>query len=410
MTQHKAPSVFGGAMIIAGTAIGAGMLANPTATAGVWFGWSLLVFFYVWLCMLSSGLMVLEATTHYPSNANMATMTNDLLGKGFSVFNSLSLLFTLYILLYAYITSGGDLTAKYLGLMTDGEIVPKVGSLILTGLFMLFVWLSTKAVDRVATILMIGMIVSFFVSIAGLLGTMDTAILFDVAAPVDTAYTPYLWAALSTILVSFGYQVSVPSMTKYFAGDSKKVSQAVMIGTVLALVFYLLWQVAVQGNLPRRDFASVIAADGQVTVLLDAIGKQGLINTMLNAFAYMALTSSFLGVALGLFDFLADMFGFDDSKQARTKVVALVFLPPLVFSLLAPFGFVKAIGFAGLALTIWGVITPALLVLASRKRYKTASYRAFGGQFMVYFVIVFGVLNILVQLASYVNLIPVFKG
>ena len=33
MTQQRSPSLLGGAMIIAGTAIGAGMLANPTSTA-----------------------------------------------------------------------------------------------------------------------------------------------------------------------------------------------------------------------------------------------------------------------------------------------------------------------------------------------------------------------------------------
>ena len=33
----KTPSLLGGALIIAGTVIGAGMFANPTATSGVWF-------------------------------------------------------------------------------------------------------------------------------------------------------------------------------------------------------------------------------------------------------------------------------------------------------------------------------------------------------------------------------------
>lgn len=35
-------------MIIAGTAIGAGMLANPTSTAGVWFIGSILALIYTW--------------------------------------------------------------------------------------------------------------------------------------------------------------------------------------------------------------------------------------------------------------------------------------------------------------------------------------------------------------------------
>ena len=46
MTIKKSPSLLGGAMIIAGTAIGAGMLANPTSTAGVWFIGSILALVY----------------------------------------------------------------------------------------------------------------------------------------------------------------------------------------------------------------------------------------------------------------------------------------------------------------------------------------------------------------------------
>ena len=48
---QKSHSLIGGAMIIAGTAIGAGMFANPTATAGVWFTGSILALLYTWWCM-----------------------------------------------------------------------------------------------------------------------------------------------------------------------------------------------------------------------------------------------------------------------------------------------------------------------------------------------------------------------
>ena len=38
MSIKKSPSVVGGAMIAAGTMIGAGMLSLPIASAGMWFG------------------------------------------------------------------------------------------------------------------------------------------------------------------------------------------------------------------------------------------------------------------------------------------------------------------------------------------------------------------------------------
>jgi len=92
----KTPSLFGGAMIIAGTVIGAGMLANPTATSGVWFAGSLIVLLYTWFSMLSSGLMILEVNTHYPHGASFDTMVKDLLGPIWNVINGVAVALGFY--------------------------------------------------------------------------------------------------------------------------------------------------------------------------------------------------------------------------------------------------------------------------------------------------------------------------
>lgn len=75
------PSVLGGAMIVAGTAVGAGMFSIPIVTAGVWFSGSVVLLIYTWACMLVSGLMILEANLNYPSGASFHTMVQDLLGR-----------------------------------------------------------------------------------------------------------------------------------------------------------------------------------------------------------------------------------------------------------------------------------------------------------------------------------------
>lgn len=110
-------------------------------------------------------------------------------------------------------------------------------------------------------------------------------------------------------------------------------------------------------------------------------------------FSNFAVASSFLGVTLGLFDYLADLFGFDDSAMGRFKTALLTFLPPIVGGLLWPNGFLYAIGYAGLAATIWAAIVPALLARKSRKRFGSPKFRVWGGKPMIALITVFGAGN-----------------
>lgn len=415
---NKQPSLLGGVMIIAGGTIGAGMLANPISTAGIWFTGSLVILMYTWFCMMSSGLMLLEANLHYPTGSSFDTIVKDLLGRGWNVLNGLSLAFVLYVLTYAYITSGGGITQGMVNQLLSGEqhaveIGRTSGALIFTFVLAAFVWFSTKAVDRLSTVLIGGMVISFFLSVSGLISSSSGTVLFDPAVRTDPQYVSYAFVALPVCLVSFGFHQNVPSLVKYYNRNAEKVAKSVFIGTFLALLIYVLWQLAIQGNLPRAEFAPVIEKGGDIAALLIALGQYiqtDYIDVALNFFAYMAIASSFLGVTLGLFDYIADLCGFDDSRTGRTKTALVAFLPPLLLSLRFPYGFVIAIGYAGLAATVWAAIVPALLAKASRIKFPQRQYTVFGGNAMIYFVIFFGILNILSQLAAQFGWLPVFKG
>ena len=413
----KQHSLFGGAMIIAGGTIGAGMLANPTSTAGVWFLGSLVLLAYTWFCMTSSGLMLLEANLHYPTGASFDTIVKDLLGQGWNVINGLSVAFVLYILTYAYITSGGGITEGFINQLLSSEqhtvqIGRVSGSLIFCLVLAVFVWFSTKAVDRFTTVLIGGMVIAFILSVAGLISSVKVEVLFDSVVQGEQQYLPYMLGALPVCLVSFGFHQNVPSLVKYYERDANRVMKSVFFGTAIALAVYVLWQLAVQGNLPRAEFAPVIEKGGDIAVLLQALGKYiqtDFIALALRFFAYLAIATSFLGVTLGLFDYIADLCKFDDSRSGRTKTALITFLPPLLLSLTFPFGFVLAIGYAGLAATIWAVIVPALLAKASRRKFAQSNYLVYGGNFMIYFVILFGLLNIVAQLAMQFGYLPEFR-
>ncbi len=180
----------------------------------------------------------------------------------------------------------------------------------------------------------------------------------------------------------------------------------------MALVLYLVWLIGTMGNIPRSGFIKITEQGGNIDVLVQSLSgglNSATLNLLLTLFSNFAVASSFLGVTLGLFDYLADLFKFDDTKLGRFKTALVTFLPPMVGGMIYPNGFIYAIGFAGLAATVWAAIVPALLARASRKRFGSPAYRVWGGNAMIGLILLFGVLNITAHILSSFNLLPVYS-
>ncbi|CAM3232624.1 aromatic amino acid transport family protein [Vibrio neptunius] len=404
--SKKKPSVFGGACIIACVCVGAGMLGLPAAGAGAWTVWSFIVLSLTMLIMSASGCLLLEVLKDYPYRASFSSVTKDLLGKRISVFNNVMIYFVGGILLYAYITSSGLIIHDYTG------IEPNLASILFVALFSVLVWHSTKMVDRVSVILMLFMVCSFVFSITGLVKNIDGHTLVSQA---QFAQGQYVFALLPIALASFGYHHTVSSMRDYYM-EEHKAQKAIVGGTFIALCIYLIWLISVYGNLSRANFPEIIAQGGDINVLLQHL-KTSLsteaLHQVISAFSAAAILSSFIGVGLGVFDFLADVFQFEDSNKGRTKTWAVTFLPPLIFSLVFPFGFLVAIGYAAAAAAVWACIIPAILVKKVRLRTsmlseKPNTYRVSGGDWVLICVFLFGVLIISIQIISFFGWLPTY--
>ena len=213
-------------------------------------------------------------------------------------------------------------------------------------------------------------------------------------------------------LASFGYHGNVPSLMKYYGKDPRTIVKCLVYGTLLALGLYVVWLLVTMGNIPRPEFIGIAQKGGNIDVLVQALS--GVLNSrsldlLLVIFSNFAVASSFLGVTLGLFDYLADLFGFDDSALGRFKTAIFTFVPPMVGGLLWPNGFLYAIGYAGLAATIWAAIVPALLARASRKRFGSPLFRVWGGKPMIALVLLFGLGNVIVHFLSSFNVLPTYQ-
>lgn len=398
----KKTSVFGGACIVASVCVGAGMLGLPTAGAGAWMIWSAFALLVTMLVMTLSGWMLLEALKHYDYRASFSTVTKDLLGSKVNYFNNLMVYFVGGILLYAYITSAG--------LMISGvvNISRELSAVIFVIIFSSFVIHSTKAVDKISVVLILFMVLSFVLGIFGLTFNVKASNLFG-GLSQEFRYFPYVLAMFPVALTSFGYHHSVASLRSYYKSE-ELAKKAILGGTLIALFLYMIWIFSVYGNLPRYDFGPVIAQGGNIDALLASLGgaiESERVSNIISIFSAAAIFSSFVGVGLGVFDFIADLCGFENDRKGRVKTWGLTFLPPLILSLFFPFGFLIAIGYAGAAATVWTCIIPALLAKKSRTLAKGGvGFVAPGGNKMILLVVFYGVAVAVLHFMGVLDLLP----
>jgi tryptophan-specific transport protein len=407
MQQNSAFRGVGGAAIVSGAAIGAGMLAMPVASAGMGFGWSLVCLVLTCFFMLRSGLFLLEVNLRFPPGASFDTVIGATLGEHWKRLNNAALVFVLYVLCYAFTSGGGSVLAGWLQASAGIAVSPRLAGLVFCIAHAIIIWRGTVAVARVATVVVAGMVFAYLASLWWLSVDLQPALLLD----TRPAWGLFAFAALPLFLTSFGYHGNVPSLVKLYGSAPAASVRGITWGCVLALLAYLSWQAVVFGRIPRETLAAMEGSGGNVGALVTALGAAdpARVLPLLGVFANLALVSSFLSGALGLFDWLADRLRIADDARGRALTATLALGPPALASLVWQHGFLAAIGFAGLLAALPALIVPALAARASRRIHRDALYRARGGQPLVFATVVFGVAVMLCHLLAMAGVLPVLN-
>jgi tyrosine-specific transport protein len=99
-----------GSMLVAGTAIGAGMLALPLASAEAGFWPACMVYLFCWLFSTTTGLFMAEISLSLTQKeGNLVSMAKHYLGPLGKVTAWILYLFLFYLLTIAYISGGGQM-------------------------------------------------------------------------------------------------------------------------------------------------------------------------------------------------------------------------------------------------------------------------------------------------------------
>ncbi|MGI9283344.1 MAG: aromatic amino acid transport family protein [Endozoicomonas sp.] len=386
----------GSVFILSGTAIGAGMLALPLVSAQVGFWFMLVLLAINFLVVVLAALITLEANLLVEPGCSLYTMAVRVLGRWGRLLAILSPLLLFYSLMAAYLAGGGSLVYQYFGDST--AVSPQLSVIIFTLFAGAFVYFSTRSVDLLSRLLFSVMMLAFIAALFTLFPAVDEE---------NLVYQSIQWGpalvAIPVIFTSFGFHGSIPSIILYLKSDTCRISTVLVLGAVVPLIVYILWLLVATGVLSNQSFSQLTetgeSAGGLVRELSDAASGQQL-KLFLHVFSDLALLTSFLGVSLGLFDYLASLLQRENSWFGRLQTASVTFIPPVIFALCYPEGFILALGYASVALAILAILLPVLIVgkLRKGKKQQSGIYRAPGGKSSLILCFFFGCLVIFTQI------------
>jgi tyrosine-specific transport protein len=394
----KQGSLFGGILLIGGCCLGAGMLALPILTGLSGFFPSLSMFLLAWVFMTVTGLLMVEANSWFKEQVNIVSMAGHALGFFGRALSWVLYLFLFYSLLVAYISASGGLVSTYSQTYFSFNLPVWAGSLFFVILFASVVYRGTHTVDHWNRILMVGKILTYLFMVMVGVEYVKPHLL----ARTEPSYAIF---SLPVLIISFGYHNMIPTLMGYMKGDVKRVRLTILGGSVFALVIYLIWEIVVLGIVPPEGEWGLISSWKHGRQASDAIaGIVGVswLTTFAEGLAFFALLTSFLAQTLALVHFLADGLKVKSENKENIGLCILALAPPLIFSLIYPQFFIKAINFAGgiCAVILFGLLPACMVWIGRYTKKNPATYSVIGGKPLLIAVMLFALFILFFQISN----------
>ncbi|WP_076416548.1 aromatic amino acid transport family protein [Shewanella sp. UCD-KL12] len=372
--------MLGSIAIVAGTAIGGGMLALPLATASLGTIPAFLLLITIWGISIYTSLLMLEINLRTGVGDNVHAITGKLLGKGGQLIQGASFMSLLFALTMVYLMGGSSLLESRfepLGITLNNQ----VAVLLFTVLFGGMIAIGVSWIDKVSRVLFSSMVVLLVIVVAFLLPDVDVSVMLAMSSneAISSSELNNLWlAAVPIVFTSFGFHVCIATIVRYLDGDAVSLRKVLIIGSTIPLVCYILWLMVTLGTLGGETVHGFEGSLPLLVTALQGLADSELLKQCIDLFANLALITSFLGVTMSLFDYIAELTRAKNDVAGRAKTWLITFIPPLLCALFYPDGFFQVLGFAAIPLVVMIIFLPIAMALKQRKE-SLGGYQVSGG-------------------------------
>lgn len=337
--------------VLIGVVIGAGVLGIPYVVAKAGFLTGLLVIILLGSAVLLINLAVGEISLRTNGNHQLTGYAEKYLGRKGKFLMTLSMVIGIYGALLAYIIGVGGALSAIFGL----------NSFIFSMIFFVFVsgliYLGIKSIAKselllVSIVLLLVLLISGVAIFSGKLNFMNLT-----EFSLSKIFIPY-----GVILFAFVGASVIPEVREVLIRNRKDMKKAIIIGSLIPLILYILFSFAVVGvfggNVTEVATVGLGLEFGTIVVILA------------NLFAVFAMTTSFLGLGLAL----KEMYNFD-YKLNHNISWGLALIIPLIGFLIGFKSFIQVIGWTGVfAGGLEGILIVLMLWKAKEKGERKPEY------------------------------------
>lgn len=381
MTKIESKTL-GAVFLIAGTAIGAGMLGLPISTGAAGLTASITLLIGIFLFMLCTLFLFLEAIYFCPDpHTNLIGVCRQLSGGIAESIAWLLFLSLMYIASASYIIGSGEIIS---GSITGLEDYSIACSMVFAIFFSGIAFFRMQWVDRLNRALVVGLMLTFI------------ALMVYSAPNIKLSNLPggqaiLAFSAIPTVLTAFTSHIILPSMRSYLDNSLPKMKKAILMGCGIPLIFYLIWEFIILGLLPYDGEFSLLSIlnsnQDQLKLMigfLDIHYQLNRFSELVALFSFFAISTSFWGVMISLRDFIDDGLNLHQYAYHKLYAISLAFIPPILLVLLIPSGFSTFLHFAGIIILLLYAFLPLYLVYRARYLLKLQSeYTLPGGKLLL---------------------------
>ena len=350
-------------LLVAGTCIGAGMIALPLALAKLGIIPSLVVMLSAWFLTYYPSLVSVELNLQSEHGLSLGLLGRKFSGKKAEMLGEISVKLLSYALLSAYIYGGASIIQK----LISNTWTFAVTETVLSGAIIVLLLLPIKIISKVNNMAFIGFIGLFLLLIVKIVTCIDPAI-----TPWKVSPNLSNVASIATIVfTSFGYQVIFHTLRDYCGRNVKMLKRAFFYGSIIPMVIYMIWTCGVLAVIYKADkeFYSLIV-DGNVEVgdlvkALSEIFRFSGLQIVIWWVSIFTILTSIIGVGLGLIE------SYHLSLRKKLKYSKLVsaivtIVPSYIIATIVPNAFIKTLGMAGSILVVIAIILPIYLFLKAK--------------------------------------------